>query len=80
MSPVSRRTLTLAVVVAIVLFFVPWVLRMAGAQGIADPCALLWTPTTGIVEMCHKTYLPILAHCADCMSAWPVWPDGSVAP
>jgi len=61
MSPVNRRALTVAVVIAIVLFFAPLVLRMqADAGGIADPCALLWTPQTGIVEMCSKLYLSTL--------------------
>lgn len=75
MSATTRRALTVLVVVAIVLFFAPFVLRMqADAGGVIDPCPQMYSQERGLYGGC-AVYLPLVVRCEGCLSAFPVVPD-----
>ena len=38
-----------------------------------DPCPQMWDATRGLYGG-GTVFLPLVVHCAECLSAWPVWP------
>jgi hypothetical protein len=66
--------IAVAVFVALMLFFAPFVLRMqADANGVIDPCPQMWDRERGLYGGC-MVFLPVVVKCNECLSAWPVWP------
>ena len=41
-----------------------------------DPCPQVWDAERGLYGGC-VVFLPVVTRCSECMSAWPVWPDGT---
>ena len=64
-------------VVALIVLLMAWLLMpppvAPDAPPAIDPCPQMWDATRGLYGGC-TVFLPIVVHCAECMSAWPVWP------
>jgi hypothetical protein len=65
-------------VVALIVLLMAWLLMpppvvYPDPPPAIDPCPQMWDATRGLYGGC-MVFLPIVVHCAECMSAWPVWP------
>lgn len=64
--------LTIVVVVAVLLGVRP--AYPDSLPPTVGPCPQMWDATRGLYGGC-LVFLTTVIKCAECMSAWPVWPD-----